>query len=95
MWLQSPPTSSRLNSDKSLFTRRAPQHSNISNLIMPPERTALGSISGNSHCRPDLSPFQRGQISGMKTNGATPTQISKRLKFPISTVRSTIGLEHL
>ena len=62
---------------------------------MPPERTALGSISGNSRRGPDLSPFQRGQISGMKTNGATPTQISKRLKFPISTVRSTIGLEHL
>ena len=62
---------------------------------MLPEYTALGFISGNLHCGPDLSPFQRGQISEMKTNSATPTQISKRLKFPISTVRSTSGLEHL
>jgi Transposase len=60
--------------------------------LMPP-RTPLGVISGNARKPIDLTPFQRGQISGKANAGQTAPEISKNLKIPDSTVRRTLTLQ--
>jgi hypothetical protein len=62
---------------------------------MPPTRTPLRNLSANSRRGPDLSPFQRGQISGSSTEGAKTASISRKYTLPYSTVASTLNLEHL
>ena len=59
------------------FTLPLLQHS-----TMPPQRTPLRNTDGNRRYRgPNLSPYQRGEISGLYKAGKTPTQIEKH--FPL------------
>ena len=60
---------------------------------MPPQRTPLRSTSGNSRKGPELTPYQRGQISGAKTAGSTPTEISREYELPYSTITSTLKVQ--
>jgi hypothetical protein len=57
---------------------------------MPPPRTPLRSISTNQTPRKELSPRTRGYIQGLTDSGATPTQISRELRIPKSTIQDTI-----
>jgi hypothetical protein len=59
---------------------------------MPP-RAPLDAISGNARRPIDLTPFQRGQISGKASAGIIPAQISRDLEIPDQTIRDTITLE--
>lgn len=57
---------------------------------MPP-RTPLGEIPGNAQKPIDLTPFQRGQISGKASTGRSIAGISQDLKIADSTVRRTLN----
>ena len=56
-------------------------------------RTPLGVINSNIQRPIDLTPFQRGQISGKATAGHSVTKISNDLNISRSTVRRTINLQ--
>jgi transposase len=53
-------------------------------------RTPLAEIDANSNKRKELTPFLRRQIIGKYSCGVNPTQISKQLQIPRSTIVSTI-----
>ena len=75
-------------------TFRVPHQNNIStcffqlNFIMP--RRPLAQISGNTTKRSELSPYLRGLIIGKHDSGITPSQISRDLKIPRTTINGTI-----
>jgi hypothetical protein len=60
---------------------------------MPPTRRALAPISSNRQPGDQLSPYQRGQILGRQSEGATPTKIAHDLNLDRSTVRYTIAVD--
>ena len=61
---------------------------------MVPATASLPQTATNSHSRgKELTPYQRGQICGMRAQGASYSEISKDLGIPRSTVRSTIDRE--
>ncbi|KFY70741.1 hypothetical protein V499_08970 [Pseudogymnoascus sp. VKM F-103] len=60
---------------------------------MPPTRRPLASITGNRLPGAQLSPYQRGQIIGRQSEGATPTKIARDLNLDRSTVRYTIATD--
>lgn len=62
---------------------------------MPPIRRPLASISSNRLPKCQLSPYQRGQILGKQSEGATPTKIAHDLNLDRSTVRYTIAVDPL
>jgi transposase len=62
---------------------------------MPTQRRPLGEISRNISKRKELSPYIRAQIIGASKCGVNPTQISKQLSIPRSTVQSTLDRDEL
>jgi len=62
---------------------------------MPPQRTPLGLISGNRLKNFELSPYQRGQITGGNILGYSPAVIALGLNLPKQTVWNTIRLDEL
>ena len=60
---------------------------------MPPIRTPLAQVSGNSHRGPDLTPIQRAKIIGAADHRASPAQIAATYGVKYGTVRSTIRLD--
>lgn len=62
---------------------------------MPPIQRPLASITGNRLPKCHLSPYQRGQILGKQSEGATPTKIAHDLNLDRSTVRYTIAVDPL
>ncbi len=53
--------------------------------------TPLTPISGNSSCRKELTPYERGLIVGRSFRGASTAEIQKEFLVPESTIRSTIS----
>jgi len=62
---------------------------------MPPQRTVLGSISGNRRKGQEISPYMRGQVTGQAFKGAKNAQIAKDLNLSDSTVRYTLQQDEL
>jgi Transposase/DDE superfamily endonuclease len=62
---------------------------------MPPQRTPLGSISGNRPKGSEISPYMRGQIKGQADCGASHSSIAKDLKVLKSTVQYTLRQDEL
>ena len=62
---------------------------------MPPQRTLLGSISGNRPKGSEISPYMRGQIKGQADCGASHSSIAKDLKVLKSTVQYTFRQDEL
>ena len=60
---------------------------------MPPQRTPLRSLLGNSIRGPNLTPYQRGKIAGAREAGDTPASISRCQNVPVSTIRYTLKLD--
>ena len=59
---------------------------------MPLIRTPLRDTDGNRRYRGiDLSPYQRGEISGMQRAGKTPTQIELELDLSRGAIRYTLA----
>jgi len=54
-------------------------------------RTPLTPISGNSSCRKELTPYERGLIVGRSSRGVSTAEIQKEFLVPESTIRSTIS----
>jgi hypothetical protein len=52
---------------------------------MPPQRTPLGSISGNRPKGSEISPYMRRQVKGQAKRGALQQDIAKDLKLTTST----------
>jgi hypothetical protein len=46
---------------------------------MPPQRTLLGSISGNRQKGQEISPYMRGQVAGKSSKGRSTRGIAKDL----------------
>ena len=42
---------------------------------MPPQRSSLGSISGNQQFNCELTPYTRGKIVGLSLKGAKSTEV--------------------
>jgi transposase len=59
---------------------------------MAAQRSPLREIADNTKPKrgKELTPYQRGLISGMRSAGASYTKISKHLDIPVSTVRGSI-----
>ena len=49
---------------------------------MPPQRTPLGPINGNTNDKAELSEFERGRILGMHDGGKTKAYISRYYYYP-------------
>ena len=62
---------------------------------MPPQRTPLGSISGNRPKGSEISPYIRGQIKGQANRSASHSSIAKDLKVLKSTVQYTLRQDEL
>jgi hypothetical protein len=62
---------------------------------MLPQRSVLGSISGNRAFNYQLSPYQRGKIIRLTHSGQKSTDIQSLLNVLHSTVRSTLKLDSL
>ena len=60
---------------------------------MPPIRTPLGRVSGNSRRGPDLTPVQRAKIIGAAEHGISPSQIATTYGLKYTTIQSTIQLD--
>jgi transposase len=62
---------------------------------MPPQRSVLGTISGNRAFNHQLSPYQRGKILGLSSRGQKCSDIQALLNVSRGAVRSTIKLDSL
>jgi hypothetical protein len=62
---------------------------------MPPQRSILGSISGNRAFNHQLSPYQRGKIIGLTHSGEKSRDIQSLLNGSRGAVRSTLKLDSL
>jgi hypothetical protein len=62
---------------------------------MPPQRTVLGSISGNRQKGQEISPYMRGQVQGQAFKGAKPAEIAADLNLTRSTVNYTLQQDEL
>jgi hypothetical protein len=62
---------------------------------MPPQRSVLGSISGNRSFNHQLSPYQRGAVIGLTAGGAKSKSIETFLNVSRGAVRSTQDFDHL
>ena len=62
---------------------------------MPPQRTPLGPRLANSTRGPNLNPYQRGKIVGLREAGDSPTEIKTRQKVSLSSIRYTLKLDKL
>ena len=65
------------------------------NSIMPPQRTPLGTISGNRIKNTHLSPYLRGKVVGASTAGAKHATIARAFNLDPSTVKYTILQDEL
>jgi hypothetical protein len=60
---------------------------------MPPQRTPLRDTDGNRRFRgPELSPYQRGEIAGMRRASATVREIELELGHSRGAVRKTLDI---
>jgi transposase len=91
--LQSRVTYTKRNHIKHEKSREPDQHSFTTTIIMPPQRTPLGSISCNYLPNKHYSPYQRVIIAGKASEGATPTKIATDLKFACESIRRTVALD--
>src|ERR1700726_3201684 len=62
---------------------------------MPPQRTPLGSISGNRLFNGEMSPYQRGIAIGMSLIGGKSQQIEVALDISRRALRSTLTMAQL
>ena len=62
---------------------------------MPPQRTPLGSISGNRQKGQEISPYMRGQVAGKSSKGRSTRGIAKDLNLHHSTVQYTLHQDEL
>jgi hypothetical protein len=62
---------------------------------MPPQRSVLGTISGNRAFNHQLSPYQRGRILGLTEGGLKSSYIEDLLNVSCGAIQSTLNLEHL
>jgi len=62
---------------------------------MPPNRKALGPISGNIQKRRELTPYERGKIAAAAELGLRKAEIQAVYNHPESTIRKTISLDPL
>jgi hypothetical protein len=62
---------------------------------MPPQRTPLGSISGNRRKGQEISPYMRGQVKGQASKGAKVAEIAINLKLTRSTILYTLKQDEL
>ena len=62
---------------------------------MPQPRTPIGVISGNIQKKKQLTPYQRGKITGAAQFGHSPAEIAKEFNRPDSTIRTTLKLDPL
>ena len=63
---------------------------------MPPQRTPLRSIDSNRAVRgPELTPYERGRITGAKAASLSPCEIELQLNYSRGAVRGTITLQKL
>jgi transposase len=62
---------------------------------MPPQRSVLGTISGNRAFNYQLSPYQRGRILGLTEGGIKSSNIQNLLDVSRGAVESTLKREHL
>ncbi|KIM92521.1 hypothetical protein OIDMADRAFT_139515 [Oidiodendron maius Zn] len=62
---------------------------------MPPQRSVLGSISGNRSFNHQLSPYQRGAIIGLTAGGVKSRSIETFLNVSRGAVRSTQDFDYL
>ena len=62
---------------------------------MPPQRSVLGTISGNRAFNHQLSPFQRGKVIGLTIGGKKSSFIEELLDVSRGAIRSTLTLDHL
>ena len=58
---------------------------------MPPQRTPLRAIDGNSVQGKDLTLYMRGKIVGMADNGALPAEIQVQYRVSREAVRGSIA----
>jgi hypothetical protein len=58
---------------------------------MPPQRTPLASINGNTKKKAELSEFERGRIIGMHDGGKNKAHISRYYHHLYLTVTDTIN----
>jgi len=54
-------------------------------------RRALAPISGNIHCRKELTGYKRGVVLGFAGAGVIPPKIATELNLPESTVQETLS----
>ena len=72
-------------------TRRSSLYSQLQISNMPPIRTPLGQISGNSRPKGhELTPIQRAKIVGAAEYGVSLAQIAAQSSLPDSTICYTI-----
>jgi hypothetical protein len=64
-------------------------------LTMPPQRSVLGTISGNRAFNHQLSPYQRGRIVGLTAKGEKSRAIEDLLDVSRGAVRSTLDFDHV
>jgi hypothetical protein len=57
---------------------------------MPPQRSVLGTISGNRAFNYQLSPYQRGRILGLTEGGTKSSDIQDLLHVSRGAVQSTL-----
>ena len=62
---------------------------------MLPQRSILGSISGNRQPNCELTPYQRGKVVGLSLKGAKPKEIQDLLKISCRAIRSTLSLDDI
>ena len=63
---------------------------------MPPQRTPLRSIDSNRAVRgPELTPYERGRITGAKATSLSLREIELQLNYSRGAVRGTITLQKL
>ena len=62
---------------------------------MPPQRTPLGSISGNRQKGQEISPYIRGQVARKSSKGRSTRGIAKDLNLHYSTIQYTLYQDKL
>jgi IS30 family transposase len=62
---------------------------------MPPQRTSLGSISGNSRRGKELTPYMRRKIASKASEGVKLAAIAIELKIPRKTIEYTLQQDEL
>jgi hypothetical protein len=83
-----------LTETRKIALHAPPPPSSVYNNI-PPERSILGSITGNRQFNCQLSPYECGRVTRLTESGIKPGDIQNLLNVLRGAVRSTLNLDYL